>query len=765
MPKSSPEQLTEDQQYRLVHEAIVAIRSQCDGASSRDFVGFDGGDVPFGHRIAAIPFEDWTDDIKCEAARILGRKYHGQARQATGVVIDRLPVVVREVENTTYAAARQQAREIIARRNAHKDRSVKLVKLTNGGHQLHVRWGKKDPAFQTLYQIVKSNGCKWDGSVWWISRDAVSRQFLQQLLDVGLEIPAEIESVFESAPERPVLGTVVIEGDVLKVTVNGYLGDAFYSFRGLAGYQWAKNPREVSFVSATAENVAWLVAHDFQIADGVNDLVVSQTVAAQQAAVLEDELAAASKVSKGDSNYDHLLPEGQHAYDFQNAGVDYALKVRRCLIGDEMGLGKTIQALLTVEAAGTFPVLVVCPASLKGNWLREIGLRLPGRLVTVLSGRKADEAALQGFDFVVANYDIIAGWADAFIGHGFNGVIFDESHYVKEQKSKRTKAAVAIAQSIPANGIRLCLTGTPVLNRPKELVTQLQVLDRLSDVAGKSKRNPAGAFLYRYCGPETNQWGTTFNGATNLAELNDRLRRTCFVRRLRADVLDMHETHRVQIPLSLNGDLNDYRRAEEDIIRYLSEEIGTAAALKAKRAEVLVQLNTLRRLAEEAKVAATIEWVEDWLESYPEKSLVIFAGHVSVQKALAAHFNCPTILGSQKDVEEQKAIFQSRQHRIIVCSLQAAREGHTLTAASDVVFTSLGWTPGGLQQAEDRCNRIGQEADLVQAWQLHAADTIDEEIARLIENKRRVFKAAIDGTDTDVDDDILSGVVDYLKSK
>ena len=100
-----------------------------------------------------------------------------------------------------------------------------------------------------------------------------------------------------------------------------------------------------------------------------------------------------------------------------------------------------------------------------------------------------------------------------------------------------------------------------------------------------------------------------------------------------------------------------------------------------------------------------------------------------------------------------------------MCSLQAAREGHTLTAASDVVFTSLGWTPGGLQQAEDRCNRIGQEADKVVAWQLHAEDTIDEQIGNLIAHKRGVFNKVVKGEGADDDESVIDGVIDYLRNK
>ena len=336
---------------------------------------------------------------------------------------------------------------------------------------------------------------------------------------------------------------------------------------------------------------------------------------------------------------------------------------------------------------------------------------------------------------------------------------------------QRMVAALTISAEVRSrNGLVLLLSGTPILNRPVELVTQLRILDKLPEVApaprrGTTDRDYEFSFKFRYCGPENNSYGWTFNGSSNEVELNEKLRASCLIRRERSNVLDLTDTVRIQVPLSLNGALADYRRAEDNVIRYIQEELGTAAAIKASKAAVLVELNTLRRLAEEAKIEATIAWVEDWLESYPTKKLVVFAGHVSVQKALAEHFDCPTILGGEKDAEAQKARFQDGDARVIVCSLQAAREGHTLTAASDVVFTSLGWTPGGLQQAEDRCNRIGQEADKVVAWQLHAEDTIDEQIGNLIAHKRGVFNKVVKGEGADDDESVIDGVIDYLRNK
>jgi SNF2 family DNA or RNA helicase len=465
-------------------------------------------------------------------------------------------------------------------------------------------------------------------------------------------------------------------------------------------------------------------------------------------------------------NFDSYLPEGVTLYDFQHVGVAYALVTRRCLIGDEMGLGKTIQALTVLAIRKAFPAVVVCPASLKGNWAREIRRAIPQATVEVLKGKKG---APVDADIVVVNYDILTAW-EPFLAP--QALILDESHYCKNPDAARTQAAQALAARVPAAGIVIGLTGTPLLNRPRELMAQLQILGRLSEITGPAK-SAEGKFLYRYCGPETVDIGrgrtaTTFNGATNTEELNTRLRGTCYIRRLRAEALGTNDTVRIPAYLSLNGALDTYRAAEKDFISFLWETEGMEAAGKAERAEAIARLTKLRLLAGLAKVPAAIEWIENWLESNEGKSIVVFAWHREVQQALAAHFGCPTILGGQSvdATEAAKATFQAGGARVIVCSIQAAKEGHTLTAASDVLFVEQPWNPGTQQQAEDRVNRIGQTAKQCFAYSLLAEDTVDESVYQLIESKRQVFQAVADGTALEGDDtSVTNGVIDYLKGK
>lgn len=255
-----------------------------------------------------------------------------------------------------------------------------------------------------------------------------------------------------------------------------------------------------------------------------------------------------------------------------------------------------------------------------------------------------------------------------------------------------------------------------------------------------------------------------------MAELNDRLRSVCYVRRLRHEVLDLTETQRHAVSVSLNGHLDRYRQAENDLITYLRQEKGVEAARSAQNAEVLVQLNTLRQLAGEAKVEAAAEWIATFLEENPERQLVVFAWHETVQRAVAKAVKGAIYLKGEKDIEAAKARFNSGEARVIVCSLQAHREGHTLVAegrCQDVLFLEQPWHPGAVSQAEDRINRIGRTAEAVFAWTLVAQDaSIDQWLAGLIADKWEIFKAAVNGKDVEQQESsIINDIVARYQEK
>jgi SWI/SNF-related matrix-associated actin-dependent regulator 1 of chromatin subfamily A len=432
---------------------------------------------------------------------------------------------------------------------------------------------------------------------------------------------------------------------------------------------------------------------------------------------------------------------------FQWAAVRYALDARRAFLADEQGLGKTVEALAALEADGAFPAIVVCPASMKLNWEREAMRWLPHRSVAVIHGRCA--VPPRG-DITILNYEIVAAHRDALTRPRPRAIVVDESHYCKNPSAKRTHAVRGLAASVSADGLRLALTGTPVLNHADELIAQLRVLDRLQDFGSGAR------------------FSSQFRGRMSEERLHWHLRRHCFVRRLKADVLPQLPAKRqVVVPIALTN-TSEYRLAERDVIEWLRTQPLDLSTLNAKiaatlRAQRLAQLGTLQRLAARGKLAAALAWIGDFLAS--GEPLVVFARHVEVQDAVLARFPDALHLFGKDSLADREAAIQAFQRpdgpRLIIGATRVAAQGITLTRASNVAFLELEWTPAMHDQAEDRCHRIGQH-DAVTAWYLLAATTIDETMARLIQSKRATVAAVTDGQSQQADG-MVEGVVRELR--
>jgi hypothetical protein len=317
-------------------------------------------------------------------------------------------------------------------------------------------------------------------------------------------------------------------------------------------------------------------------------------------------------------------------------------------------------------------------------------------------------------------------------------VVLDESHYCANPSRRRSKAAIALVKLVPERGLVLALTGTPFINKPIEIASQLQLIGRLHML---TPNKPEAA-------NDERAWTKNFHeewcqDIPSLRHLHRALRQTCYIRRQRADVLGRTDTQRHVVKLSLQ--LDEYREAENDLIAYLTERDGTEAAARASNAEGLARLSHLRRLVGEAKVWAAKQWIDNFTDSNPDRSLVVFAFHKNVQLALQSHYDCPHIFGGEGDIEAEKRRFQSGGHKLIVVSLTAGKEGHNLTRASDVLHVELGWTPGADDQANSRINRIGQTQADTFAWYLIGAGTVDEKVWAINEAKRVLFRAGAEG--------------------
>ena len=489
---------------------------------------------------------------------------------------------------------------------------------------------------------------------------------------------------------------------------------------------------------------------------------------------------------------------------FQHTGVEWLTNKQRSILADDMGTGKTLQSLAAVHVADQWPLLVVCPAIVKINWLKEARMWFPNLRITSIGDKKPVRFAIgreryeipsndPDAQMTVINYDILGKHMKSLLARGFKSIICDEAHYLKTPDTQRTKAVRYLAtgwdtktKTLVHDGIpmRMLLTGTPVLNRPIELVSILGIAGALGSFGGFK------GFTNRYCAPVHNGFAMDYGGAANLLELNSRLRNEVMLRRTKAEVLtDLPEKTRTIVPVEISNAV-EYRKAERAVAQWIAKQVisdkgwleeqralsrgavnpeawlDDTIAKKYKqatdtvlRAEELVKYSALKKLAAIGKREAINAWIENFLEDGCKK-LVVFAHHTEVVDLIASDWDALKITGATSMQDRQDAVdkFQSDpSRRIIVCNIRAGGVGITLTAASDVLFVEQDWNPGTHDQAEDRVNRIGQR-NACTAWYMIGTDTIDEDIAALIDKKRRVVNAATDGKHADEDEDVMASV-------
>lgn len=430
--------------------------------------------------------------------------------------------------------------------------------------------------------------------------------------------------------------------------------------------------------------------------------------------------------------------KGHKLFPYQRAGAEYLVKKERAWLADEMGLGKTVQALAAIHATKGTPALIICPASAVMVWRRHVAEWLPGCTVTV-----APDAPRAGSRSIhITSYDRATRDHSRLISIEWTTVICDEAHALKNREAKRTqricghedyRSGVSVPGLMQKARYRYLLSGTPVPNRPVEMIQPLMGLDRLKDLGGFA------GFASRYCGWQKGVPGSIMGAVfQNLPELNQRLRASCWVRRLKADVMKgLPPKFTDHVPMTLSNP-DRYKAAERDVFAFLDT--------LPNESEALVRLTTLRKVAAEEKLAAAISWIENFVDS--GEKLVVFGWHTAPLEAIHKAFPGSVLLiggASQKAREQAVDRFQNDENCKLFIGSSAAYEAVTLTAASHVAFFELPWKPGQVDQASDRIHRIGQTAEQVTYHYLLADDTIDTFLADLIDEKRRVVKAIEDG--------------------
>lgn len=424
-------------------------------------------------------------------------------------------------------------------------------------------------------------------------------------------------------------------------------------------------------------------------------------------------------------------------YAFQEKGVR---KIEhfdgRALLADQMGLGKTLQSLLWMKKAKAIPTIVICPASLKWNWQRE-ALHHLGLQSDVLEGTKPKKKGINKPKLTILNYDIIGPWIPYLKSLKPKLIILDECHFCKSRKAQRTKNARDLCEGIPHV---IALSGTPLTNRPAELWPTLNII--------RPDIYPAFTpFALKHCKPRRTHWGWEFKGAENLDLLHNNLNRYMMIRRLKRDVLlDLPEKsrHVVVVPLE---NRREYDEAKRDLVAWIRKTKGAGKARRAARAERLVRMGYLKRLAATSKLPAVFQWIDDFLEETDDKLVMFGIHHAVLQPLHARYVNSVLVDGKLAKRKRMNAVDQfqkDRKTRIFFGNVMAAGVGLNLTRAPTMAFAEIGWTPGEHEQAEDRLHRIGQTRG-VSCYYLIGHDTIEDYLCELIQKKQKVLDATLDG--------------------
>jgi len=463
---------------------------------------------------------------------------------------------------------------------------------------------------------------------------------------------------------------------------------------------------------------------------------------------------------------------------YQIEGFSAAIHWIKSINGCEMGLGKTLMSLVAVEYRGNFPVLIVCPASLKYNWDAEIQKFLPNRTAKILDSK---EIIYSGYDFYIINYDILKKRLKDLEKLNFKFMLVDECHYIKNAKSQRSVATVKLIKSIP---YVILLSGTIIENRPSELISPIVALDKMVELGGY------WSFIHRYCAAKSNGFGLDISGAQNIKELYVRMAKSFYFRRNKIDVAkDLPPKIYSNVLVNISNP-KEYAHAENNLVDFLQNKIFEKKELKAaikglskedkieyitlmleeqeekvNSAEHLVLMTTLRKTTGHGKIEPAKEWVLNFLDSTNEK-LLVFAWHTEVVQELAKEFNCDAIYGGV-NIKKRHEIVDKFQNddkvRVLVLNIKAGGVGINLTKSSSVLFIEEPFNPALKLQAEDRSHRIGQTAEVINIYTMVGKNTIDEDIRVLVEEKLQVVNAVNSGSDFNEAGSDLDVLKDLLK--
>jgi len=418
----------------------------------------------------------------------------------------------------------------------------------------------------------------------------------------------------------------------------------------------------------------------------------------------------------------------------QKEAIQKLLENKKFILADDMGLGKTTSSIVAALESGAKKILIICPATLKINWKREIE-NYSDRSIFIAEGKQFSTE----HDFVIINYDIIKNFHDAkkkdesqILGANFDLVVIDEAHYIKNAQAQRTKLINDFVKNVDRLWL---LTGTPMTSRPIDYYNLLSLID--SPVAKNWM-----AYVIRYCQGYQFKVGSrkvwNVMGASNLEELRDRTSGLT-LRRLKEDVLDLPD--KIITPIYLRLKSKEYEEVMGEYYNWYEKNPEESKSLTVQ----FTKLTKVRQIIANEKITQTIELTENILEQ--DKKVIIFCNFTESLNKIVEHFGKSAVKvdGSMSKTERQHSVDEFQDNpkvKVFVGNIKAAGVGLTLTSAEAVIMNDLSFLPSDHSQAEDRAYRYGQKNNVLVYYPIFE-NTIEGIIYDILNAKKQVISTVM----------------------
>ena len=469
-------------------------------------------------------------------------------------------------------------------------------------------------------------------------------------------------------------------------------------------------------------------------------------------------------------------------YEFQKEGIKFGLQRKgRILLADEMGVGKTVQAIgIALLYKEEWPILIICPSSLKFVWRDEILKWIPDindDKINIQIFKTSKDLFKCGVKIYIMSYDLTVKLEEKIVNKNFKFIIADEAHYLKSPDAKRTKCLMPI---IKKSKRVILITGTPILAKPVELYPLLSILR--PDLFHNFK-----IFGNRYCDPKRNFFGMDWTGSSHPKELNFILK-NIMIRRLKKDVMSQlppkkRQKVEIQTDPKVIKQIKAINLSSEKIIEKFNELNNSSVNPNLvnfvnnedpgdENDNLLNLFNKVYKLSAEAKAAGVKEYIHYLIEN--KCKFLIFAHHISMLDAIEEEVkklkvDYIRIDGKVKLEKRQEYVHKYQNDEtclVAILSITACYTGITLTAASTVIFSELHMTPAVMIQAEDRAHRIGQEHECVNIHYLYGPETIDEVLFKMLNQKQNIFSNTLDNMEKNMEvKNTYKKIGDFQKGK